>query len=136
MSTSNPFNINLEPMFDLSRVMVIDPIPENRRAGYYLRGAAVGALALNLWHGVNRVNPTDDLWMHVKKPATPDAQICIWSCQNVDHRLLLPASVGYGNHRAGGLCRPSGAATAGYSDGVFTRAIYPPCRIPTHGHGP
>jgi hypothetical protein len=56
---------NAEPLFNFSKGTVIDAIPASERDKYYLRGASIGGLALNLAHGVNRVNMRDDLYMHV-----------------------------------------------------------------------
>ncbi|HSX34246.1 MAG TPA: hypothetical protein VLF62_01205 [Candidatus Saccharimonadales bacterium] len=63
--SNRPAGFNPEPLFNLPRGTVIDFIPPAERANYYLRGASLGALALNLAHGVNRVNPRDDFFMHV-----------------------------------------------------------------------
>lgn len=59
------FGIDPDQMLSLPAGHVIDAIPADKREGYYFRGASVGALALNLAYGVNRVNPRDDMYMHV-----------------------------------------------------------------------
>jgi hypothetical protein len=62
--------LNLEPLFHFPSGTVIDAIPPAERHKYYLRGASVGALALNVVYGINRVNPRDDLFMHVTTEPT------------------------------------------------------------------
>ena len=72
MSSPQRFEgFNPEPLFHFPVGHVIDAIPAGERHKYLLRGASVGALALNLAHGVNRVNPRDDLFMHVTLDAAP-----------------------------------------------------------------
>ena len=57
--------IRLDALLDMPAGTVIDPIPADRRGDYFLRGASLGRLALHLIRGLDRVNPNDDLYMHV-----------------------------------------------------------------------
>jgi hypothetical protein len=72
MSTPSQ-RFNFDAMLALPHGTVIDAIPAGERAAYYLRGASVGALALNVAFGVNRINPRDDLYMHVAVEPTAES---------------------------------------------------------------
>jgi hypothetical protein len=62
----NPWlQISFDTMLDMPRGQVIDKIPPAEHTNYYLRGASLGSLALNLAHGVNRINIRNDLEMYV-----------------------------------------------------------------------
>jgi hypothetical protein len=71
-SIPRPEGFNIEPLYGFKPGDYVDAIPPGERWRYMFRGVGLGALALNLAYGVNRINPRDDLYMHVAVGA-PDA---------------------------------------------------------------
>jgi len=71
---SNDFpKISLDRLLAMPQGTVVEPIPPAERNKNYLRGASLGTLAVNLANGVNRINPRNDLLMHVAPDPGPDA---------------------------------------------------------------
>lgn len=59
------FGISFEKMLAAPHGTVIDAIPPAEWGDYHIRAASVGTLAINLAHGVNRVNARNNLIMYV-----------------------------------------------------------------------
>jgi hypothetical protein len=65
--------IQFDKLLGMQRGTVVEPIPSAEHDKHYLRGASLGTLAINLAYGVNRVNPRNNLRMHVAPVADGDS---------------------------------------------------------------
>lgn len=59
------FGISFDKMLAAPHCTVIDAIPPAEWGNYHIRAASVGTLAINLAHGVNRINARNNLIMYV-----------------------------------------------------------------------
>jgi hypothetical protein len=76
MAQSFP-QISYDKMLAMPRGTVLEPLPydANYLGQLYVRGASLGSLAINLAHGVNRINVRNDLVMFIGSPQTEDEAI-------------------------------------------------------------